>query len=68
VDNAAFMAGHGAAIHLPQAELSPQSLAELIDSLDRGKLLALAERARLLARHGAASQVTDELDRLVAAK
>jgi UDP-N-acetylglucosamine--N-acetylmuramyl-(pentapeptide) pyrophosphoryl-undecaprenol N-acetylglucosamine transferase len=34
-DNAAWMAARGAAIHLPQNELNPQSLAELLSQLTR---------------------------------
>jgi UDP-N-acetylglucosamine--N-acetylmuramyl-(pentapeptide) pyrophosphoryl-undecaprenol N-acetylglucosamine transferase len=64
-DNALYMAGHGAALHLPQSELSPQSLADLLHGLTREQLKSMAERARLLARPNAASRVTDELDRLV---
>ena len=63
--NAAWMAGHGAAIHLPQAELSAERLAELLQSLDRPALLAMAERARGLARADAAARVADEIERLV---
>jgi UDP-N-acetylglucosamine:LPS N-acetylglucosamine transferase len=48
-DNAAYMAAHGAAMHLPQTELTPERLAELLRSLDRAALLAMAERARGLA-------------------
>ena len=63
-DNAAYMAGHGAALHLPQAELSAERLAELLQSLDRAALLAMAERARTLARADAAARVADEIERL----
>jgi UDP-N-acetylglucosamine--N-acetylmuramyl-(pentapeptide) pyrophosphoryl-undecaprenol N-acetylglucosamine transferase len=66
-DNAEHMAAHGAALHLPQAELAPQRLADLLRSLTRPALLAMAEKARALARPHAASRVADELDRLVAA-
>ncbi len=65
-DNAQYMAGHGAAVHLPQAELSPQVLAERLQALDREQLKTMAERARLLARPQAAQRVADELERLVA--
>ena len=34
-DNAVFMAQHGAAIHLPQAELTPQRLHDLIAGLQQ---------------------------------
>jgi UDP-N-acetylglucosamine--N-acetylmuramyl-(pentapeptide) pyrophosphoryl-undecaprenol N-acetylglucosamine transferase len=64
-DNAQYMAQHGAAIHLPQAELTAQSLAELLRSLDRGPLLAMAEKARALSRPRAAARVADEIERLV---
>ncbi|WP_022981074.1 undecaprenyldiphospho-muramoylpentapeptide beta-N-acetylglucosaminyltransferase [Ideonella sp. B508-1] len=64
-DNAAWMAARGAAIHLPQNELNPQSLAELLSQLSRERLLAMAEQARLLARPQAAAKVADEIERLV---
>ena len=66
-DNAAWMAGHGAAIHLPQTELSPRRLAELLAGLTRDALLAMATKARALARPHAASRVADEIESLVAA-
>jgi UDP-N-acetylglucosamine--N-acetylmuramyl-(pentapeptide) pyrophosphoryl-undecaprenol N-acetylglucosamine transferase len=66
-DNAAWMAGHGAAIHLAQAELSPGRLAELIAGLTRGALLAMATTARALARPHAAARVADEIESMVAA-
>jgi len=66
-DNAAWMGQRGAALHLPQAELSPESLAALLSELDRDKLRVMAEQARLLARPQAASRVADQLDRLVPA-
>jgi UDP-N-acetylglucosamine--N-acetylmuramyl-(pentapeptide) pyrophosphoryl-undecaprenol N-acetylglucosamine transferase len=64
-DNARFMAQHGAAIHLPQDELSPQGLYELLRSLDREALLAMGEKARVLARPRAAARVADEIEQLV---
>ena len=64
-DNAQFMAQHGAALHLPQAELTPQGLAELLQGLDRETLLAMAEKARSLARPRAAARVADEIELLV---
>ena len=66
-DNALHMAAHGAAIHLPQAELAPQRLAELLRGLTRPALLAIAQKARALAMPQAASRIADELDKLVAA-
>ena len=64
-DNAAWMAGHGAAIHLPQPELTPEHLAGLLRGLDRDALRAMATKARALARPHAAARVADEIERLV---
>ncbi|HKX95039.1 MAG TPA: undecaprenyldiphospho-muramoylpentapeptide beta-N-acetylglucosaminyltransferase [Methylibium sp.] len=64
-DNALHLAQHGAAIHLPQAELNPQALADTLRSLDRATLLAMAEKARALSRPRAAARVADEIERLV---
>jgi UDP-N-acetylglucosamine--N-acetylmuramyl-(pentapeptide) pyrophosphoryl-undecaprenol N-acetylglucosamine transferase len=61
-DNAAWMAGHQAAIHLPQSELSADRLAALLGTLDRDALQAMAERARSLARPHAAQRVADEIE------
>ncbi len=65
-DNAAWMAGLGAALHLPQAELTPRKLADVLAGLNRDRLLAMAEQARALARPHAAARVADELEKLVA--
>ncbi len=64
--NAQHMAGHGAALHLDQSVLTPQSLALQLQALTRPALLAMAEKARALARPNAAARVADELDKLVA--
>ena len=64
-DNAQWLAGQGAALHLPQPELSAPKLAELLRGLDRGALLAMAGKARALARPQAAGRVADEIERLV---
>ena len=64
-DNAQHLATQGAALHLPQAELTPQALAARISTLDRPALLAMAEKARTLAKPRAAARVADELDKLV---
>jgi UDP-N-acetylglucosamine--N-acetylmuramyl-(pentapeptide) pyrophosphoryl-undecaprenol N-acetylglucosamine transferase len=66
-DNAIYMAEHGAARHLPQADLDVESLANLLSGLDRESLRTMAERARSLARPHAAARVADQLDRLVPA-
>lgn len=55
--NARFLADKGAAILLPQAELTPEKLASLIRSLDRPKLLEMARKARALGKPDAAQVV-----------
>ena len=67
-DNAHYLAGHGAGLHLPQTELTPRALADQLQQLDRPRLLALASAARVLARPLAAARVADELDLLVKAQ
>lgn len=64
-DNAEFMAAHGAALHQPQAGLTPQRLAALLAGLTRPALLQMAEKARALSRPHAAARVADEIERLV---
>jgi UDP-N-acetylglucosamine--N-acetylmuramyl-(pentapeptide) pyrophosphoryl-undecaprenol N-acetylglucosamine transferase len=66
-DNAQWLASHEAGIHLPQTELSPNKLAELLKGLTRDALLAMATKARALAKPQAAARVADELERLVVA-
>ena len=66
-DNAQWLAGQGAAIHLPQGELSPRRLADLLAGLTRDALLAMAMKARALAKPKAAARVADEIEGLVAA-
>jgi UDP-N-acetylglucosamine--N-acetylmuramyl-(pentapeptide) pyrophosphoryl-undecaprenol N-acetylglucosamine transferase len=55
--NAAFLAGRGAAVLMPQRELSPERLAALVRSMDRGTLLEMARKARALGKPEAASTV-----------
>jgi UDP-N-acetylglucosamine--N-acetylmuramyl-(pentapeptide) pyrophosphoryl-undecaprenol N-acetylglucosamine transferase len=64
-DNAAWMAAAGAAWHLPQLELTPQGLADMLIAATRPGLLAMAERARALANPHAAARVADEIESLV---
>jgi len=66
-DNAQWLAGQGAGIHLPQSELSPRSLADLLTGLTRDALLAMATKARALAKPKAAARVADQIEGLVAA-
>lgn len=65
--NARFLAERGAAILLPQAELTPEKLADLIRSLDRTKLLEMAKRARGLGKPDAARIVAQRCMELGAA-
>ena len=64
-DNAQWLAGQGAALHLPQAGLTPQALADQLAALDRPVLRAMAQRARSLAQPQAAARVADELQQLL---
>ena len=66
-DNALWLAGQGAAIHLPQTELSPKRLAEILSGLTREALLTMATKARTLAMPKAAAKVADQIEGLVAA-
>ncbi len=54
--NARFLARAGAAMLLPQSELTPERLA-LLRTLTRGQLLEMAEKARALARPDATTTV-----------
>ncbi|CAN7471303.1 undecaprenyldiphospho-muramoylpentapeptide beta-N-acetylglucosaminyltransferase [Rhizobacter sp. LjRoot28] len=65
-DNAEWLASHDAGLHLPQADFSPRALADLLAGLNRERLLAMATRARGLARPHAAARVADELEKLTA--
>ncbi|TAK67768.1 MAG: undecaprenyldiphospho-muramoylpentapeptide beta-N-acetylglucosaminyltransferase [Betaproteobacteria bacterium] len=55
--NAKFLSSRGAAILLPQAELSAQRLADLLRGLTRERLLDMAEKARALGRPDATEAV-----------
>jgi len=64
-DNARYLAAQGAGVHLPQASFSAESLARQLQALNRTQLLAMADKARALARPQAAARVADELERLL---
>ena len=64
-DNALFMAQHGAALHLPQEQMTADKLAEVLRGIDRTQLLSMAEKARALGRPRAAARVADEIESLV---
>jgi len=55
--NARFLSEQGAAILLPQKELSAERLAQLLRELTRERLLAMAQAARSLAKADATAQV-----------
>ena len=67
-DNAQYMAGHGAALHLPQSELTPQRLADVLRGLSRESLQNMAVKARALARPDAAARVADQIEALAGEK
>jgi UDP-N-acetylglucosamine--N-acetylmuramyl-(pentapeptide) pyrophosphoryl-undecaprenol N-acetylglucosamine transferase len=55
--NARFLAETGAALLLPQSELTPERLAGMLRGLDRPRLLDMAKKARALGRPDAAKLV-----------
>jgi UDP-N-acetylglucosamine--N-acetylmuramyl-(pentapeptide) pyrophosphoryl-undecaprenol N-acetylglucosamine transferase len=57
--NARFLADAGAAVLLPQTELTPQRLAALLQEMNRERLLGMAEKARGRARPDATARVAD---------
>jgi UDP-N-acetylglucosamine--N-acetylmuramyl-(pentapeptide) pyrophosphoryl-undecaprenol N-acetylglucosamine transferase len=57
--NARFLADQGAAILLPQADLTPEKLAALLRTLDRPRLLEMARKARGLGKPDAARIVAE---------
>ena len=64
--NARFLADKGAAILLSQKDLSAEKLAALIASLDRGRLLDMAKKARALGKPDAARVVAQRCMELAA--
>src|SRR5262245_14164018 len=57
--NARFLVDAGAAVMVPQRELTPETLAARIESCTRESLLAMAVAARRVARPDAADRVAD---------
>ena len=57
--NARFLSDQGAAVLLPQSEMTPESLADLLKKLDRAALMSMAEKARRLAKPEATRDVAD---------
>ena len=64
--NARYLSERGAAILVPQERLTPKGLADLIRSLDRTALLAMAEKARVLGKPDAARIVANRCVELAA--
>ena len=62
--NAKFLASTGAAILLPQAEMTPESVG-LIRNYTRGQMLQMAERARALAKPEASAELARICEELV---
>lgn len=63
--NAEFLAAHGAAIHLPQAEFTAERLAQVLGELDRDRLQRMAEQARALGKPAATRVVADAIEHIV---
>jgi UDP-N-acetylglucosamine--N-acetylmuramyl-(pentapeptide) pyrophosphoryl-undecaprenol N-acetylglucosamine transferase len=66
--NAQWLAGHGAGIHLPQDELQAPRLAEMLRTLTRERLLAMADKARALGRPHATTLVADAIEHIERAR
>ncbi len=66
--NARFLADRGAAYLLPQRELDAERLAGILASLDRPRLLRMAENARVLAKPRAAEAVAHACEELAGAR
>ncbi len=62
--NARFLVDAGAGWLLPQAELTPERLAGLLQGLDRAELQARAEKARALRQTGAVDAMVAACERL----
>jgi UDP-N-acetylglucosamine--N-acetylmuramyl-(pentapeptide) pyrophosphoryl-undecaprenol N-acetylglucosamine transferase len=67
-DNAVWMAQHKAAIHLPQAELSAERLAELLQGMTRDTCRKMAEAAYGIGRRDANDAIAMVLEKLAAGK
>lgn len=62
-DNAVWMDGQGAAVHLPQGELNPQRLKSLLHTT-REQCLAMAQAASRVGQRNANEAIAQELERL----
>jgi UDP-N-acetylglucosamine--N-acetylmuramyl-(pentapeptide) pyrophosphoryl-undecaprenol N-acetylglucosamine transferase len=64
--NAEFLAARGAALHLPQTELSAERLAGLLESLTRERLVTMAIAARALGRPDSTATVAAVIEKVAA--
>jgi len=64
--NAEFLAARGAAVHLPQVELTAARLAGLLDGLTRERLLEIAKAARAQGRPDATATVAAVIEKVAA--
>lgn len=64
--NAQFLVSRGAAWLLPQAELTPQGLADLLQTMERSALLERALKAKTLQKTGATAAVVAACEELCA--
>jgi UDP-N-acetylglucosamine--N-acetylmuramyl-(pentapeptide) pyrophosphoryl-undecaprenol N-acetylglucosamine transferase len=64
--NARFLADRGAALLIPQSELTAQRLAEALGGFTRERLLAMAQAARTAGRPEATRSVAQACMELVA--
>lgn len=62
--NAKYLSDNGAALWVPQSELSAEKLADLIRATSREKLLGIAEAARKLAKPDATARVAEVCEEL----
>jgi UDP-N-acetylglucosamine--N-acetylmuramyl-(pentapeptide) pyrophosphoryl-undecaprenol N-acetylglucosamine transferase len=63
-DNATWMAGQKAAVHLPQGELNAQRLASLLQSTTRDDCLRMAEAAQAVGKRDANDEIAGVLEQL----
>jgi UDP-N-acetylglucosamine--N-acetylmuramyl-(pentapeptide) pyrophosphoryl-undecaprenol N-acetylglucosamine transferase len=63
-DNAKWMASQQAAIHLAQTDLTPGSLAQLLQATPRAQCLAMAEAAQRVGKRNANEAIADILEQL----
>lgn len=63
-DNAQWMAKQKAAVHMPQSELNPERLAQLLQSLSRDECRIMAEAAHGIGRRQANETIANVLEEL----